>query len=72
MSYHPRAFHKAITVFIPKEGKKDYSNPSSYRPIALLNTLEKALVKARRSRGFERQGKASRDTKIEANNNIII
>ena len=43
LSYHPRAFHKAITVFIPKEGKKDYSNPSSYRPIALLNTLGKAL-----------------------------
>ena len=43
MSYYPRAFYKAITVFIPKEGKKDYSNPSSYRPIALLNTLGKAL-----------------------------
>ena len=43
LSYHPRAFHKAITVFIPKEGKKDYSNPSAYRPIALLNTLGKAL-----------------------------
>ena len=41
--YYPRAFHKAITVFIPKESKKDYSSPSSYRPIALLNTLGKAL-----------------------------
>ena len=30
-------------MFIPKEGKKDYSNPSAYRPIALLNTLGKAL-----------------------------
>ena len=43
LSYHPRTFHQAITVFIPKEGKKDHSNPSSYRPIALLNTLGKAL-----------------------------
>src|SRR6202008_3826887 len=39
----PRAFHETITVFIPKEGKKNRSKPSSYRPIALLNTLGKAL-----------------------------
>ena len=43
LSYHPRAFHRAITVFIPKEDKEDYSDPSAYRPIALLSTLGKAL-----------------------------
>jgi hypothetical protein len=43
ISYHPKAFHNAKTVFIPKEGKSDYSNPSAYRPIALLNTLGKSL-----------------------------
>ena len=30
-------------VFIPKEGKKNHLDSSSYRPIALLNTLGKAL-----------------------------
>ena len=30
-------------MFLPKEDKKDYSSPGSYRPIALLNTLGKAL-----------------------------
>jgi Reverse transcriptase (RNA-dependent DNA polymerase) len=43
ISYHPSIFHQAITVFIPKEGKSDYTKPSAYRPIALLNTLGKAL-----------------------------
>ena len=32
-----------VLYIIPKEGKKEYSNSSSYRPIALLSTLGKAL-----------------------------
>jgi len=28
---------------LKKLGKSDYTNPSTYRPIALLNTLEKVL-----------------------------
>jgi len=40
---HPEAFKKATTVIIRKDGDRDYSNPEAYRPIALLNTLGKAL-----------------------------
>ena len=43
LSYHPIAFHKAITVFLRKPGKGDYINLAAYRLIALLNTLGKAL-----------------------------
>ncbi|KAG0144811.1 hypothetical protein CROQUDRAFT_8517, partial [Cronartium quercuum f. sp. fusiforme G11] len=32
---------KAKTVMIPKPGKPDYTAPSAYWPIALLNTLSK-------------------------------
>jgi hypothetical protein len=41
--YHPEHFRKACTVVLRKSGKPDYTDPSAYRPIALLNTLEKAL-----------------------------
>ena len=41
--YHPREFRKAITVMLKKPGKKDYTDPAAYRPIALLNTLGKIL-----------------------------
>jgi hypothetical protein len=34
---------EATTIPPRKPGKSDYSNPSAYRPIALLNTLGKAL-----------------------------
>jgi len=30
-------------VMLKKPGKSDYTSPSSYRPIALLNTLRKFL-----------------------------
>jgi len=43
LSYHPEAFHTATTVFLRKPGKKDYTDPAAYRPIALLNTLGKTL-----------------------------
>jgi hypothetical protein len=49
---HPRQWKKATTVLLRKPGKSDYSNPSAYRLITLLNTLEKILeaVIARRIR----------------------
>ncbi|CRG90417.1 putative RNA-directed DNA polymerase from transposon BS [Talaromyces islandicus] len=41
--YCPTHFKEAITVVLRKPGKDDYTQPKSYRPIALLNTLGKAL-----------------------------
>lgn len=35
----------AKTVILRKPGKADYTNPASYRPIALLKTLSKAYEK---------------------------
>ena len=43
--YHPKCWRKAIGVVIPKPKKDDYSNPKSYRVIALLNCLGKVLEK---------------------------
>ena len=43
-SYHPQAFKMANTIVMKKPpGKADYTIPKGYRPIALLNTLGKAL-----------------------------
>ena len=43
-SYHPRAFKIANTIVMKKPlGRADYSIPKGYRPIALFNTLGKAL-----------------------------
>ena len=36
---------ESITMVLYKEGKKDYSLPGSFRPIALKNTLAKVLEK---------------------------
>lgn len=41
--YCPKHFKKAITVVLRKPGKDDYSQPKSYRPVALMNTLGKLL-----------------------------
>jgi ribonuclease HI len=41
--YCPAHFRETITVVLRKQGKDDYTQPKSYRPIALLNTLGKAL-----------------------------
>lgn len=43
LGYFPQHFRQSITVVLRKPGKEDYSIPKSYRPIALLNTLGKAL-----------------------------
>ena len=41
--YCPVHFKEAVTVVLRKPGKDDYTQPKAYRPIALLNTLGKAL-----------------------------
>jgi hypothetical protein len=41
--YCPAHFKDTITVVLRKPGKDDYTQPKAYRPIALLNTLDKAL-----------------------------
>ena len=41
--YCPVYFKETITVALRKPGKDDYTQPKSYRPITLLNTLGKAL-----------------------------
>ena len=43
LGYHPRFFKEANTVILKKPNKPDYSEPKAYRPIALLDTLGKAL-----------------------------
>ena len=50
LGYYPREFKVANTIVLRKPGKDDYSEPKSYRLIALLSTLGKALeaVVARR------------------------
>lgn len=41
--WHPLPFRKARLVVVPKAGKRDWSNPGSYRLIALLSVLGKGL-----------------------------
>jgi hypothetical protein len=41
----PSYLKESTTIALRKDGKKDYSLPSSYRPIALENTLAKAIEK---------------------------
>jgi hypothetical protein len=43
LRYCPEHLRQSITVVILKPGKKDLTAVRSYRPIALLNTLGKAL-----------------------------
>ena len=43
--YHPSAWRSGIGVILPKPGKRDTSDPKSYRIIALLNCLGKVLEK---------------------------
>ncbi len=41
--YHPKQFKKAQTIVLRKPKKSDYTDPKAYRPIALLDTMGKAL-----------------------------
>jgi hypothetical protein len=43
LEIQPRQWKEATIVMIRKPGKPDYTDPKAYRPIALLNTLGKAL-----------------------------
>ena len=43
VGHHPPQFKEANTVILKKPAKKDYSELKSYRPIALLDILGKAL-----------------------------
>jgi hypothetical protein len=41
----PAGYRESTTITLRKEGKKDYSLPNAYRPIALENTLAKVVEK---------------------------
>ena len=41
--YHPKAWHKAVAIAIPKPNKADCSNPRAYQLITLLECLTKIL-----------------------------
>uniref|UniRef100_A0A8H7K2N2 RNase H type-1 domain-containing protein n=1 Tax=Bionectria ochroleuca TaxID=29856 RepID=A0A8H7K2N2_BIOOC len=43
VGYCPKHFKDTVTVVLRKPGKDDYSQPKAYRPIALLNTVGKAM-----------------------------
>jgi len=43
LGYFPQHFRQSTTIVLRKPGKDDYTQPKSYRPIALLNTTGKAL-----------------------------
>ncbi len=43
LQHCPARFKKSITVALRKPGKSDYSQPKSYRPVALMNTMGKVL-----------------------------
>lgn len=43
LGYHPRIFKQANTIVLRKPRKPDYTDPKAYRPIALLDTIGKAL-----------------------------
>ncbi|KAF4421507.1 putative RNA-directed DNA polymerase from transposon X-element [Colletotrichum fructicola] len=43
LNHHPECFKESYTVVLKKEGKDNYTLPKSYRPIALLSCVGKAL-----------------------------
>ena len=43
LAFTPRSWKQTRVVFIPKPGKKDYTDPSSFRAISLSNYLLKGL-----------------------------
>ncbi|KAF7174223.1 hypothetical protein CNMCM6106_008360 [Aspergillus hiratsukae] len=46
IGYHPKCFRHAILAILQKPNKTDWTNPRSYRPIALLSVLGKELYKS--------------------------
>jgi len=67
MGHHPKRFKEANTVVLKKPKKSDYSQPKSYRPIALLDTLGKAFETRERLRNLlpEEQMRARRGRSVE-------
>ena len=45
LGYVPDTWLRCRVVFIPKTGKKDYTDPRSFRPITLMNFIIKILEK---------------------------
>ena len=45
LHHWPRHFKKSVFVIIPKLGKPAYNTPKAFRPIVLLNTLDKLIEK---------------------------
>ena len=45
LGYWPLYFKKSTMVVIPKPNKKLYNFPKSFRPIVLLNTVDKLIEK---------------------------
>lgn len=43
--HHPEPWRDSLIVVLPKPGKKDYTEPRAYRPIALIKTMSKVLEK---------------------------
>ncbi|KAH7563672.1 hypothetical protein BM1_00719 [Bipolaris maydis] len=43
LGYCPNSFRASITAVLRKPGKTNYAVPKAYRPIALLNTIGKAM-----------------------------
>lgn len=41
LKYFPQEWKDSTIVVLRKPGKADYTNPSAYRPIALLDTIGK-------------------------------
>ena len=46
MGYTPASWRTGNVIFIPKEGKSDYSDPKAFRPITLTSFIFKTLEKA--------------------------
>ena len=43
LGYFPECYKTATCIVIPKQHKKSYKDPKSYRPISLLNHISKAI-----------------------------
>jgi hypothetical protein len=50
LGYYPDRWKRARTIVLQKPGKPDYTVPSMYRAISLLNTLGKILEADRKQR----------------------